>query len=182
MSEQRSEPARLRALVVEDDPTSRRVLELILESRGASTAVATNGAEAVEVFQREPFDLVFMDLQMPVMDGYQATREIRSFEASRQAGRTPIIVVSAFTRAGDIAQAAEAGADQHLGKPVNVPQLLGAIEHRNPGRRTPIVVVSAFDRAGDIARATEAGADQHLGKPVNVPQLLGAIETLTSAS
>jgi len=82
----------------------------------------------VEVFQREPFDLVFMDLQMPVMDGYQATREIRAIEDRNHGRRTPIVVVSAFTRAGDIARAAEAGADEHLGKPVNVPQLLGAIE------------------------------------------------------
>ncbi|MDP8916667.1 MAG: response regulator [Pseudomonadota bacterium] len=118
----------VRALVVDDDPTNRRVLELILESKGVESASAVNGLEAVDAFRQGSFDVVLMDLQMPVMNGYDAIREIRSFEASRRAARTPVVVVSAYTRARDLELSAAAGADLHLGKPVNVQQLLGALE------------------------------------------------------
>ena len=118
----------LRVLVVEDKPINRKVLGLILETMNAKTTFAENGLEAVRAYQQEPFDVVLMDLRMPVMDGYQATREIRAHEASRRATRTPVIVVSAHTRPHEIEAAREAGADHHMGKPVNVPALLGAIQ------------------------------------------------------
>jgi CheY-like chemotaxis protein len=118
----------LRILVVEDDETNRKVLGLVLESLNARTTFAENGLEGVSAYQRETFDVVLMDLQMPVMDGYQAMRFIRSLEVSQRARRTPVVVVSAHTRPSEIAAAREAGADHHLGKPVNVPALLGAIQ------------------------------------------------------
>ena len=119
---------RLRVLVVEDDETNRKVLGLMLEAVNAETTFAANGLEGVNAYRREPFDVVLMDLKMPVMDGYQAMREIRSAEASGRARRTPVVVVSAHTRPTEIEAALDAGADHHLGKPVNVPALLGAIE------------------------------------------------------
>ena len=121
-----SEP--LRVLVVEDKPINRQVLGLILETVNAQTTFAENGLEGVRAYQEEPFDVVLMDLRMPVMDGYQATREIRAVEASRRTPRTPVIVVSAHTRPHEIQAAQQAGADHHLGKPVSVPALLGAIQ------------------------------------------------------
>jgi CheY-like chemotaxis protein len=123
---QQSDP--LRVLVVEDKPINRQVLGLILETVNARTTFAENGVEGVDAYRREPFDVVLMDLRMPIMDGYEATREIRAVEASRQAARTPVIVVSAHTRPHEIQAARQAGADLHLGKPVNVPALLGAIQ------------------------------------------------------
>ena len=118
----------LRVLVVEDKPINRQVLGLILETVNAKTTFAENGLEGVRAYQQEPFDVVLMDLRMPVMDGYEATREIRATEASRRSRRTPVIVVSAHTRPHEIEAAREAGADHHMGKPVNVPALLGAIQ------------------------------------------------------
>ena len=117
----------LRVLVVEDKPINRQVLGLILETVNARTTFAENGLEAVKAYDEAAFDVVLMDLRMPVMDGYQATREIRAMERSRRKPRTPVIVVSAHTRPHEVQAAREAGADHHMGKPVNVPALLGAI-------------------------------------------------------
>ena len=118
----------LRVLVVEDSEINRQVLGLILETVQAKTTFAENGLEGVKAYEEAPFDVVLMDLQMPVMDGYTATRQIRALEASRRMPRTPVIVVSAHTRPTDIEESIAAGADHHLGKPVNVPALLGTID------------------------------------------------------
>ena len=118
----------LRVLVVEDDPNSRKVLVHALDAMKAELTLAENGQQAVEAFRKTPFDIVLMDLRMPVMDGYAATREIRAHESRAGAGRTPIVVVSAHVRPWEIEAAQTAGADQHLGKPINVPVLLGTIE------------------------------------------------------
>ena len=118
----------LRVLVVDDHPVNRQVLTLTLARIPAKAECAENGAEAVEVFGREPFDLVLMDLRMPVMDGFEAMRRIRALEASRGSAPTPIIVCSAHTTPMDMARAREAGADQHLGKPLHIPTLLDAMD------------------------------------------------------
>ena len=118
----------LRVLVVEDDPNSRKVLVHALDTMKAELTLAENGQQAVDAFRRQPFDVVLMDLQMPVMDGYVATREMRAHESRAGIGRTPIVVVSAHTRPWEIEAATGAGADYHLGKPLNVPVLLGTIE------------------------------------------------------
>ena len=120
--------AALRVLVVEDSAIGREVLARALPRIGAEVTWALNGSEAVKAAERDAFDVVLMDLRMPVMDGYQATREIRQVEATRRSPRTPVIVVSAHTRPHEIEAAREAGADHHMGKPVNVPALLGAIQ------------------------------------------------------
>jgi CheY-like chemotaxis protein len=99
-SERTSGRAGLRVLIAEDDPNSRKVLTAALERMRPQLTITANGREAVDAFQRQPFDVVLMDLQMPVMDGYAATREIRALESQRQSSRTPIVVVSAHTRPG----------------------------------------------------------------------------------
>jgi CheY-like chemotaxis protein len=116
-----------RALIVEDDAVNRRVLELMLELQGYEFDFAENGVEALEAFERDAFDLVLMDLQMPVMNGHDAIRGIRSFEAAHSKPRTPIVVVSAFTRPPDVEEAAAAGADDHLGKPLDYKTLVRTI-------------------------------------------------------
>ena len=118
----------LRVLVVEDKPINRQVLGLILETSDARTTYAENGLEGVRAYEQERFDVVLMDLRMPVMDGYQATREIRAVEARRRGPRTPVIVVTAHNRPHEVEAARAAGADHHMAKPVNVPALLGAIQ------------------------------------------------------
>ena len=118
----------LKVLVVEDDPNGRKVLVHALDQLQAKLTLAENGREAVEAFEREPFDVVLMDLQLPVMDGYQATREIRAIEERSGRLRTPVVVVSAHTRPWEIEAAHGAGADHHLAKPLSVPALLGTID------------------------------------------------------
>ena len=118
----------LRVLMVEDNPINRRILTLVLERLPASLTVAENGFEAVDAFTTESFDVVLMDLQMPGMDGYEAMRRMRAIETETSRARTPIIVVSAHTRPAELAEAKLAGADHHLGKPVDIPTLLATMD------------------------------------------------------
>ena len=115
-----------RALVVDDNAINRKVLDIMLTEAGASVVHAEDGQIACETFARHSFDVVFMDIQMPVVNGYTATRVIRALEAERGMARTPIIMVSAHVGPKDIDEAIAAGADLHLGKPVNVASLLAA--------------------------------------------------------
>ncbi len=124
------EPAEgaLRVLVVDDHPANRRLIELILGSVGADLVSVENGALAVDAYKAAPFDVVLMDLQMPVMDGFTAISLIREHEQQTGAARTPIIVISANTQAEHHAASAEAGADSHLAKPILAPTLFAALE------------------------------------------------------
>jgi CheY-like chemotaxis protein len=104
-----------RVLVVEDQPLNREVADGMLSSLGLTVETAGNGAEALERLRRESFDLVLMDCEMPVMDGFSATRELRQGEAAGQ--HLPVIALTAdVTREGREACLA-AGMDDHLGKP-----------------------------------------------------------------
>ena len=117
-----------RILLAEDHEINRRVVELILGPAGAVLTSVVNGAEAVAAFEPDAFDLVLMDMQMPVMDGLAATRAIRRLEAGRPgAARTPIVMLSANAMRHHREEAVAAGADLHLAKPVTAAALLGAI-------------------------------------------------------
>jgi signal transduction histidine kinase/ActR/RegA family two-component response regulator len=117
----------LRILLADDHPTNRQVVQLMLGGVADIVAVE-NGAEAVDAFRRQAFDLVLMDMQMPVMDGLDAVREVRALERARGGRATPIIMVTANARPEHMAASREAGADQHLGKPVTTQSLFAAIE------------------------------------------------------
>ena len=118
----------LRVLVVEDHPVNRQVITLMLARIPAQVTCAENGAEGVEAFAKDPYDIVLMDLRMPVMDGYEAMRRIRAAEAAAGARRVPIVVASAHTTPVEVARARDAGADQHIGKPIHIPTLFGAMD------------------------------------------------------
>ena len=118
----------LHALIVDDHPVNRQVLSLMLQRVPARVTCAEHGADGVKAFKAEAFDIVLMDLRMPVMDGYEAMRLIRADEAARKLPRTPIIVASAHTTPFDIIRARDAGADEHIGKPIHIPTLFGAME------------------------------------------------------
>jgi signal transduction histidine kinase/ActR/RegA family two-component response regulator len=118
----------LRVLIADDNPTNRRVIEMILAAAEAEAVSVENGLEAVHAIQAAPFDVILMDLQMPVMDGYAAIRAIREAEAAAGgAAHTPIIVISANATAQDRDASARAGADRHIAKPVRAEALFGAI-------------------------------------------------------
>lgn len=118
----------LRILLVEDNPTNRRVVELILEACDVELVSAENGAIGLECWRAGRFDVVLMDLQMPVMDGLTAIRAIRRAEAQTPSrGRTPIAVLSANAMDHHRREAIEAGADLHIAKPVTPQALLEGI-------------------------------------------------------
>ena len=118
----------LHVLVVEDHPVNRQILTLMLERLPARVTCADDGLQGVAAFEAQTFDVILMDLRMPLMDGYEAMRRIRTIEAERGLPRTPIIVISAHTTPADVRQATIAGADHHMGKPVHIPSLLETMD------------------------------------------------------
>ena len=118
----------LRVLLAEDHPVNQRVVQLILEPHGAEVTVVENGALAVEAFATGRYDVVLMDMQMPVMDGLAATRAIRDLEMGSAAGRTPIIMLSANAMNRHRQEALLAGADLHVAKPITAVALIEGID------------------------------------------------------
>ena len=116
----------LRVLAADDNPTNRKVLELMLGAAGAEVISVENGQQAVEAWRAGAFDVVLMDLRMPVMDGLDAIRAIRKAEAPGLP-RAPIIVISANTSPDDLRASDAAGADRHIGKPIRAEALFNAI-------------------------------------------------------
>jgi two-component system sensor histidine kinase/response regulator len=117
----------LRMLVVEDNPVNQLLALRLLHKQGHSTVAATSGREALAALEKETFDLVLMDVQMPDMDGLEATRAIR--EKEQNTGKhVPIIALTAHAMRGDKERCLEAGMDAYISKPVNVSELFTAIE------------------------------------------------------
>ena len=118
---------RLQVLAVDDHPTNRKVVEMILTEAGADVTTAADGAEALQLVADQPFDLVLMDMQMPVMDGLAATRAIRRLEQEARRPRSPILMLTANALPEHVQASVEAGADGHVAKPITAAALLGAI-------------------------------------------------------
>jgi signal transduction histidine kinase/ActR/RegA family two-component response regulator len=117
----------VRVLVVDDHETNRKVVRMMLDQFGVDCVSVVNGLEAVEAVRREPFDVVFMDMQMPVMDGLEATRIIRREELASGRPRMPLIMLSANAMPEHREAGLKAGADGHLSKPVTAAALLAAL-------------------------------------------------------
>ena len=114
----------LRVLLADDHPTNRKVVELVLSQIEVELVVTEDGAEALAAFRDRAFDVVLMDMQMPVMDGLTATREIRLHETAMGAARTPVVMLTANALPEHMAAAREAGADHHLSKPFGADALI----------------------------------------------------------
>jgi len=110
-------------LLVEDNAVNAFISAASLESMGVSSVRASNGAEAVDLYRRHRFDAVLMDCEMPVMDGFTATRLIREHEAQTAAPRTPIIALTANALTGDREHCLAHGMDDYLSKPIELRQL-----------------------------------------------------------
>jgi PAS domain S-box-containing protein len=117
----------LRVLLAEDTPANRKLVRHVLSSRGHSVETAENGRQAVDRLAERDFDVVLMDVQMPEMDGFQATAEIRKFEDPKKAG-VPIIAMTAHALKGDRERCLAAGMDCYLAKPINGRQLIEVVE------------------------------------------------------
>jgi CheY-like chemotaxis protein len=114
---------RLKVLAAEDNPTNQRVLQAVLDSLAVDLILVGDGRAAVERLEQERFDLVLMDIQMPVMDGVAATLEIRRREALAGRARTPIVAISANAMPFQVEEYLAAGMDAHLAKPIDVARL-----------------------------------------------------------
>jgi signal transduction histidine kinase/ActR/RegA family two-component response regulator len=124
----------LKVLVVDDHPTNRRVVEMILDQVGAERVSVENGKEALEAYLNDRFDVVLMDIQMPVMDGLTATQKIRLVEKQEHRPSTPVIILSANAMPEHIEAGKAAGADRHLSKPISAATLLNTIAEVARGR------------------------------------------------
>jgi CheY-like chemotaxis protein len=123
----------LRILLADDHPANRTVVEIMLAESAVELVPVENGQEALDAYAASldgegRFDLILMDMQMPVMDGLTATAAIRTLETERAAVRTPVIMLTANALAEHVAAGKAAGADGHLAKPITLTTLFAAIE------------------------------------------------------
>jgi CheY-like chemotaxis protein len=116
----------LRVLVAEDNLVNQKLLKILLEKNGHTIVVARDGAEAIEAYLRKALDVILMDVQMPVMDGYEATRAIRKIESGTDR-HIPVIALTAHALNGDRDLCLNAGMDDYLTKPVDVQELRSAL-------------------------------------------------------
>jgi len=153
---------RLRILLVEDSHDNVRVIRAFLDRMGQNLTVAGNGHEAMELLSSEPFDLVLMDVELPIMNGLDATRHIRSGAAGEAARDLPIIALTAHAEPGFRELCREAGMNESLAKPVSMAQIAQAIAHVQDGMPGSMTSHDAFDTEtvlealdGDVALLME---------------------------
>jgi len=196
----RREPLKLtgHVLLVEDNPVNRQVAQRLLSLAGVTVDSAENGQEAVDLLERNRYDAVLMDCQMPVMDGYAATKRRRSAEAARGLPRIPIIAMTANAMIGDREKCLDAGMDDYLSKPINRGVLTETL-HRwikprppveaaeatrpkltsvptSPGRLTPAEAVAASEAAAGAAAAAARSSSPAINMDVveDLREIMGA--------
>jgi len=117
----------LRVLAAEDNPTNQQVLTAVMASVGCALEVVSDGAAAVAAWKTGRFDLILMDIHMPIMGGVEAARAIRALERNRGLPRTPIIALTADALTHQVAEYLAAGMDEHLSKPIEIKRLVETI-------------------------------------------------------
>jgi len=137
-------------LLVEDNAVNRKLATALLEKHGYSAATAQNGKEALEILEGERFDLILMDVQMPVMDGLEATRLIRAKERAT-GGHIPIVALTAHAMKGDRERCLAAGADDYVAKPIRIADVIAAMgrafsSQRDASAQPSVEFGHAFDR------------------------------------
>jgi CheY-like chemotaxis protein/HPt (histidine-containing phosphotransfer) domain-containing protein len=168
----------MRILLTEDNLVNQRLAVRLLEKHGHTVTVAHNGHEALEQLARESFDLVLMDVQMPELDGIEATALIRAREQA--SGRhIPIVAMTAHAMQGDRERCLAAGMDGYLSKPIQAAELFAAIAELVPATIGPVAPAEVFDQS--VLLAQVEGDQELLAELVELfaedcPRLLSEIE------
>ena len=147
-------PRSLRVLVAEDNEFNQELAASLLKKRGHVAVIAGNGKAALAAWEREPFDLILMDVQMPEMDGFAATQAIRAKERRQASDHVPIIALTAHAMKGDRERCLAAGMDAYVSKPIRAAELFEAI-----GRLLSADVKGAKGEAGSGGAHTGAVLD-----------------------
>jgi len=150
LDERHVDPLAALVLVVEDSPVNRLVTVRVLERCGFRVHVVNDGREALDALSMQTYDAVLMDCQMPELDGYEATRELRRREGSGR--RTPVIAMTAHAMTGDRERCLDAGMDDYIAKPVRSQALVAVL-------RRWIAVAEDADAEAEAAQIAEATAD-----------------------
>jgi CheY-like chemotaxis protein/HPt (histidine-containing phosphotransfer) domain-containing protein len=140
----------MQILVAEDNVVNQKLVVRLLEKQGHRAVVASNGQEALAALQKQAFDLILMDVQMPDMDGFETTTAIRAGELAA-GGHIPIVAMTAHAMTGDRERCLQAGMDGYVSKPIQASELLAAI-----ARFAPAAVAAA---APAVAAASSAAGD-----------------------
>jgi CheY-like chemotaxis protein len=174
--------ASLHILVAEDNAINRAVISGLLGRQGHSVIHAGNGETAIEAMKQERFDLVFMDIQMPELDGLEATIRIRQME-QLSGDHIPIVAMTAHAMAGDRERCLAAGMDDYIAKPIRLEDLqrvLGEVEPRMPAQKPHAPTATVHDRA-ELLEMFD-GDEELLGELIalfrsDTPQLLEVVRT-----
>jgi two-component system, sensor histidine kinase and response regulator len=157
----RPAPRPLRVLVAEDTPANYKLVAALLRQRGHRPEPARDGEEALERLQQEAFDVVLMDVQMPVLDGLQATAHIRQWPDPRLAG-IPIIAMTAHAMRGDRERCLAAGMDAYISKPIHAAQLLELLENLTRHGPSPLAAGGEVREPEKSSRQAPAEETPHL--------------------
>ncbi|WP_425510964.1 ATP-binding protein [Xanthomonas chitinilytica] len=171
--------AGLRLLLVEDNPVNLLVAQKLLAMMGCDTDTATNGEVALAKMTQHRYELVLMDCQMPVLDGYAATRRWREWEARQGTPRLPIVAMTANAMAGDRQRCLDAGMDDYLSKPVSREQLQACLQRWRPQGSTrsapaPLAAVR-------VPEETSSPASQTTTLPVLDTAVLDELQEIAGA-
>jgi two-component system, sensor histidine kinase and response regulator len=165
-----------RILLAEDDPVSQRVAEAMLENLGFLVDVVADGAEAVRAATLTPYQAILMDCQIPVLDGYQATSDIRRLQGTSR--RTPIIAITGSVMRSDQQRCLAAGMDDYLAKPLRLDALAVVMARWAPDGSVP----SIADDPAELPTARRVGPAHSAPPPVLDVQVVGRLERLGEAA